>query len=80
MLKEVHMAVCLHLSVVGTISLCMFVTIGPFTTFFEVNVNVKLFVVKFNIFDKPWGVDSERLGEYILHFRCLFEYEIMGIF
>ena len=30
---------------------------------FEVNIDVELFVVKFNILNQPWGIDTECLSK-----------------
>ncbi len=63
MLKEIHMTIFFHLGVIGTIGFGVIATIDKARATFEVNIDVELFVVKFNILDQPWGIDAERLSK-----------------
>ncbi|CAC9542550.1 hypothetical protein [uncultured Gammaproteobacteria bacterium] len=63
MFKEVHMTIGFGFGVIGCICFCISTTICKFSAFFKVNVNVELFVVKANIFNKPRRIYTECLGE-----------------
>ncbi len=52
------MTIFFHLGVIGTIGFGIIATINKL-----VNIAVELFVVKFNILDKPRGIDAKCLSK-----------------